>query len=172
MFTSSARPDRSSPRQSCSHIDVCKCRRSCRTIVRFCAAGYAPASRVSRATHFSLLESRAVQRRKSGDSPNLSGALSGGRNLPAPHAPWHGAKFRVSVLAVFLPHTHAKSVRMAEASSRHRWQRIHFGSSAAALGRRQRAGGHKLCLPARLVILVQERRPPPVRRRRRSRHSR
>ncbi len=31
---------------------------------------------------FFLLESRAVQRRKSGDGPNLSGALSGGRNLP------------------------------------------------------------------------------------------
>ena len=30
---------------------------------------------------------------------DLSGALSGGRNLPAPHAPWRGAKFCVSVLA-------------------------------------------------------------------------
>ena len=37
-----------------------------------------------RVHHFSLLESRAVQRRKSGDLPTLSGALSGGRNLPAP----------------------------------------------------------------------------------------
>ena len=55
---------------------------------------------------FSLLGSIAAQRRKSGHSTNLSGALSGSRNLPAPHAPWHGAKFRVSVLAGFLPHTH------------------------------------------------------------------
>ncbi len=59
------------------------------------------------------LGSRAVQRRKSGDRPNLSGALSGGRNLPAPHAPWRGAKFRFPVLAGFLPHTHAKSERSA-----------------------------------------------------------
>ncbi len=62
----------------------------------------------------SLLESRAVQRRKSGHCTNLPGALSGGRNLPAPHAPWRGAKFRVSVSADFLPHTHAKSEQVPE----------------------------------------------------------
>ena len=48
---------------------------------------------------FSLLKSRGAQRRKSGDWPNLSGVLSGGRNLSAPHAPWRGAKFCASVLA-------------------------------------------------------------------------
>ena len=37
--------------------------------------------------------SRAAQCRKSGNLSNLSGALSGGRNLPAPHAPWRGASF-------------------------------------------------------------------------------
>ncbi len=49
---------------------------------------------------FSLLESSAVQRRKSGDLPSLSGALSGGRNLPAPHAPWRGEKFHFLSLRV------------------------------------------------------------------------
>jgi hypothetical protein len=61
-------------------------------------------------------------------------------NLPAPHAPWHGAKVRVSALAGFLPHTHAKSERMAEASSRHRWQRHIFifpSSIRASIPRRQ-----------------------------------
>ncbi len=50
MFTSSARPGRSSTRQSCSHIGICACRRPHRTIVRFLAARYAQATRVSRAT--------------------------------------------------------------------------------------------------------------------------
>ncbi len=45
-----------------------------------------------------------IQRRKSGHSTNLSYALSEGRNHPAPHGPWRGAKFRVYVLAGFLPH--------------------------------------------------------------------
>ncbi len=45
----------------------------------------------------SFFESRAVQRpRKNGDRPDLSGAISRGRNLPAPYAPWRGAKFPVS----------------------------------------------------------------------------
>ncbi len=38
MFTSSASPGRSSPRQSCSLIDICTCRRSHRTAVRYRAA--------------------------------------------------------------------------------------------------------------------------------------
>ena len=49
------------------------------------------------------LESREVQRQKSGHSTNLSCALSGGRNLPAPHAPWRRAKFLSFFPCVALP---------------------------------------------------------------------
>ncbi len=51
MFTSSARPGRSSPRQSWSHVVMYTCRRSHRAIIRSSAARHAQDTRVSRATH-------------------------------------------------------------------------------------------------------------------------